>query len=154
VFSLSPLDGERNASMRLDSMTLPFWIENEMPERKRMVVTATPIRLDPRRGRLCRFRLFPLGGALACSLSLPWIMINSGMRLDSMTLPFWIENEMPERKRMVVTATPIRVDEIRVCVCVCSYAVFQIFHLSSRPQMYTGGLLSHVFRRTSARRLY
>jgi hypothetical protein len=30
-----------------------------------------------------------------------------------MTLPFWIENEMPERKRMVVTATPIRVDEIR-----------------------------------------
>lgn len=30
-----------------------------------------------------------------------------------MTLPFWMENEMPERKRMVVTATPIRVDEIR-----------------------------------------
>ncbi|GAA5873608.1 hypothetical protein JCM3774_004989 [Rhodotorula dairenensis] len=29
-----------------------------------------------------------------------------------------------------------------------AYAVFQIFHLSSRPQMYTGGLLSHVFRAT------
>lgn len=38
---------------------------------------------------------------------------HASMRLDSMTLPFWIENEMPERKRMVVTATPIRVDEIR-----------------------------------------
>ncbi|BGP34506.1 hypothetical protein JCM10296v2_006328 [Rhodotorula toruloides] len=25
-----------------------------------------------------------------------------------------------------------------------AYAVFQIFHLSSRPQMYTGGLLKHV----------
>lgn len=27
-----------------------------------------------------------------------------------------------------------------------SYAVFQIFHLSSRPQMYTAGLLKHVFK--------
>ncbi|GAA6025499.1 hypothetical protein JCM10207_003382 [Rhodosporidiobolus poonsookiae] len=27
-----------------------------------------------------------------------------------------------------------------------AYAVFQIFHLSSRPQMYTGGLLKHVLR--------
>lgn len=29
-----------------------------------------------------------------------------------------------------------------------AYAVFQIFHLSSRPEMYTGGLLRHVFRAT------
>ncbi|BGP19128.1 hypothetical protein JCM10213_005631 [Rhodosporidiobolus nylandii] len=27
-----------------------------------------------------------------------------------------------------------------------AYAVFQIFHLSSRPQMYTGGLLKHVLK--------
>ncbi|GJN93524.1 hypothetical protein Rhopal_006581-T1 [Rhodotorula paludigena] len=27
-----------------------------------------------------------------------------------------------------------------------AYAVFQIFHLSSRPQMYTAGLLKHVFK--------
>ncbi|GAA5864256.1 hypothetical protein JCM8547_001309 [Rhodosporidiobolus lusitaniae] len=27
-----------------------------------------------------------------------------------------------------------------------AYAVFQIFHLSSRPQMYSGGLLRHVFK--------
>lgn len=27
-----------------------------------------------------------------------------------------------------------------------SYAIFQIFHLSNRPQMYSGGLLKSVFR--------
>lgn len=35
------------------------------------------------------------------------------MRAVSITLPFCTLNEMPLRKRMVVTATPIKVDERR-----------------------------------------
>ena len=35
---------------------------------------------------------------------------------------------------------------LTLSVSVRSYAVFQIFHLSNRPQMYTAGLLKHVFK--------